>query len=70
MMITSKYMAAGVFIDFLSFDQVTYLLPPSFKHDLEIIKTKIYNKIHDDGFINVCFWFSVDLARDLVFDPK
>lgn len=62
-MITSRYMVAGVLIRFpilypgdLSFDPKW----PSFKHNLEIIKTNIYNKINDDGFINVilaCFGF-------------
>ena len=40
---------------------------PSFKLDLEIIKTNILSKIHDDHFKNVTSrasrWFSFDLVR-------
>ena len=47
---------------------------PSFKLDLEIIKTNILSKIHDNCLKNltarVLARFSADLARWLVFDSK
>ena len=47
---------------------------PSFKPDLEISKTNILSKIHDDCFKNVTARvltrFSADLARWPSFDPK
>ena len=47
---------------------------PSFKLDLELIKTNILSKIHDDCLKNVTArvvtTFSADLARYLLFDPK
>ena len=47
---------------------------PSFKFDLEIIKTYILSKIHDDCLKNVTARvltrFSFDLAGDLILDSK
>ena len=47
---------------------------PSFKSDLELIKTNILSKIHDDCFKNVTARvltrFSLIWPGDLVFDPK
>ena len=43
-------------------------------HHLEIIKTNILSKIHDDHFKNVTSrastMFSFDLAKEVVFDIK
>ena len=47
---------------------------PSSKPDLEIIKTKILSKIHDDHLKNVTSWmltrFHLIWPCELVFDPK
>ena len=47
---------------------------PSFELDLEIIKTNILSKSHDDYLkhvtARVLTRFSADLPGDLVFDPK
>ena len=47
---------------------------PSFKLDLEIIKTNILSKIHDDCLKNVTAWvltkFSADLAQWPGFWPQ
>ena len=45
---------------------------PSFETDLEIIKTNILSKVHDDCFKNVTAkqGFLLIWPVDLVFDPK
>ena len=54
-------------------DLVFYPKRPSFELDLEVIKTNILSKIHDESFKNVTsrmLTFSLIWPDDLVFDPK
>ena len=51
-------------------DQVSNLKWPSFEPDLEIIKTNILSKIHDDCFKNVTTRVLTRISVDLAWWPS